>query len=114
MPEQACQIAVTQLEYGKARGVFEAATGGGLVCLPAPAAEEDLARFIREHEVRHAIVGVEGYTGPLYDVLPRGGVLARFGVGHDGIDKERATSRGILPWNPRFSSSNRNPSRQRT
>ena len=30
----------------------------------------------------------------LYSSLPRGGLIARFGVGHDGIDKEKATSKG--------------------
>ncbi|NLX20298.1 MAG: hypothetical protein GXY55_01325 [Phycisphaerae bacterium] len=99
MPENVCQIAVAQLEYGKARRVFEAGAGEGLICLSAPAQEEELARFIVEHRIQHAVVGVERYAGPLYDALPRGGVLARFGVGHDGIDKERATSRGILCTN---------------
>ncbi len=99
MPVNPCQIAITHLEYSKARRVFDAAAAEGLVCLPAPAAEESLARFIREHEAGHAIVGVDRYAGPLYDALPRGGVLARFGVGHDGIDKDRATSNGILCTN---------------
>lgn len=99
MSETVCQIAVAQLEYGKARRAFEAGAGEGLICLSAPMQEDELASFIRKHEIRHAIVGVDRYAGPLYDALPRGGVLARFGVGHDGIDKERATSRGILCTN---------------
>lgn len=44
-------------------------------------------------------MGVLPYRGGLYDVLPRGGVIARFGVGHDGIDKEKATRAGILCTN---------------
>jgi hypothetical protein len=31
-------------------------------------------------------VGVEPYRGSLYEAIPRGGVIARFGIGHDGID----------------------------
>ena len=41
---------------------------------------------------RYVIVGDRQYSGPLYDALPAGGVIARFGVGHDGIDKSRATA----------------------
>jgi phosphoglycerate dehydrogenase-like enzyme len=44
-------------------------------------------------------LGVESYVGPLYDVLPHGGVVARFGVGHDGIDKIKATQAGIFVTN---------------
>jgi len=42
---------------------------------------------------------VETYSGPLYTVLPRGGVLSRFGVGHDGIDKRRAAAAGLFVAN---------------
>src|SRR5690606_36588055 len=49
--------------------------------------------------VRHAIVGGRRYVGPLYGALPLGGVLARFGVGHDGIDKTIATRAGLLCTN---------------
>ena len=68
-------------------------------CVPAPAAEDRLASAISEHGARAVIVGVQPYRGGLYDVLPRGGVIARFGVGHDGIDKARATASGIFCTN---------------
>ncbi len=45
------------------------------------------------------IVGSVKYLGALYQALPRGGVIARFGVGHDGIDKGKATAAGILCTN---------------
>ena len=38
-------------------------------------------------------------SGALYDAMPRGGLIARFGVGHDGIDKARATAAGLLCTN---------------
>lgn len=93
------QIAVTDLEFRKAQKIFLAAANNGLHCMAAPASENDLAGFIKQNNIRYAIVGVEQYSGPLYDVLPRGSVLARFGVGHDGIDKSVATSRGIICTN---------------
>ena len=93
------KICVTQADYPKAKGVYEAAPADGLECIPAPDAEDELAEAVRTHGARHAIVGVAPYAGPLYEALPRGGVLARFGVGHDGIDKDKATAAGLFATN---------------
>ena len=87
-------IGVTELEYRKARGVFEAAAKDGFSCVPMPAAEADLAAAVKAAGARHVIIGVEKYVGPLYDALPAGAVIARFGVGHDGVDKSLAALRG--------------------
>lgn len=93
------KILVTELEFRKAEAVFRGATQEGLLCLSAPAEETALASAVRSSGARHVIVGVERYSGPLYDALPAGGVIARFGVGHDGVDKGRATARGLLCTN---------------
>lgn len=90
------KVAVTELEYKKGRGLFEAAAKDGLDCLPAPCGEAELAAFIRERSISYAIVGVERYSGALYEALPKGGLIARFGVGHDGIDKAKAKEKGVL------------------
>jgi phosphoglycerate dehydrogenase-like enzyme len=90
-------VAITEKEYRKAVQVFEGCEG--LRCVPAPAEEERLVEAIRSAGARHAIVGVTPYRGPLYGALPAGGVLARFGVGHDGIDKVKATAAGLLVTN---------------
>jgi phosphoglycerate dehydrogenase-like enzyme len=88
-------VAVTEQEFDKARHVFAAAGEMGITCIRAPGEEEPLAAAVRTHGAAHVIVGVRPYVGPLYDALPSGGVIARYGVGHDGIDKERATQRGL-------------------
>jgi phosphoglycerate dehydrogenase-like enzyme len=90
-------VAVTDGQYRKAESIF--AGEAGLQCVCVPSEEEALARAIGDTGAAHAVVGSERYTGPLYDALPRGGVLARFGVGHDGIDKAKATSAGLLCTN---------------
>ena len=90
------KIAVTELEYRKAKDVFEAAAKDGLECVPVPSEEQLLAAFVKKNSVAHVIVGVDRYSGALYEALPQGGVIARFGVGHDGVDKVRAKERGIL------------------
>ncbi len=91
------KIAVTDLEYDKAENVFLNAEG--VECFRVPSGESELARHICEKRVRYVVVGVDKYTGALYDALPEGGVIARFGVGYDGIDVERAAGRGILCCN---------------
>ena len=92
-------VIVTQADYPKAKAIYDAADEDGLQCIPAPDDEAHLADAIRQNAAAYAIVGVTRYVGVLYDALPRGGVLARFGVGHDGIDKARATAAGILCTN---------------
>jgi len=90
-------VLVTEHEYRKAEATFSAATA--VRCLPAPPDEAELARAIRDAGAAAVIVGARVYSGPLYDALPSGGVIARFGVGHDGIDKARATTAGLLCTN---------------
>jgi phosphoglycerate dehydrogenase-like enzyme len=65
----------------------------------APPDEASVVRVIEARGARHAIIGPRPYRQRLYDVLPRGGVLARFGVGYDGVDVPRATAAGILCTN---------------
>src|SRR6185503_5527493 len=91
------RVLITETEYRKAEGSFLSAPG--LECIGAPDEEGDLAAAIREAHAAHAIVGARVYTGALYEALPAGAVIARFGVGHDGIDKVRATEAGLLCTN---------------
>lgn len=90
-------VAVTEKEFLKARPLFEA--DPSFACFAAPLEEDRLAAAIRKHGAVAAILGVDPYRDALYAALPRGGVLARFGVGHDGIDKALATVRGLLATN---------------
>jgi phosphoglycerate dehydrogenase-like enzyme len=90
-------VVITEAEYHRAERTYLSESRVRVVV--APAAEEPLASAIRQAGARHAIVGGKPYVGPLYAALPRGGVLARFGVGHDGIDKAAATATGVLCTN---------------
>ncbi len=90
-------VIVTEREYAKAERVFAAAKD--LRCIAAPADEAELAAMIRSKNAGHAIVGITRYEDLLYQTLPAGAVLARFGVGHDGIDKGKATAAGLFCTN---------------
>lgn len=93
----AIPIVVTKPEYSKAAAVFQAAPDMAVTVADWP--EKAVAEAVREHGAFAAILGVERYGGALYEALPKGGILARFGVGHDGVDKPQATARGLLVAN---------------
>jgi phosphoglycerate dehydrogenase-like enzyme len=90
-------VLVTESEFRKAETVFTSAVD--LTCRPAPSGESELSRAIAASGARHVVAGHTRYESTLYAALPRGGVLARFGVGHEGIDKARATQAGLLCTN---------------
>ncbi len=93
----ASTVVVTEPEFRRAEQFFASTTEWRFV--PAAPGEDELSEAIRQHGARHAVIGPTVYTGRLYEALPRGGVLARYGVGHDGIDKARATGAGLLCTN---------------
>jgi phosphoglycerate dehydrogenase-like enzyme len=90
-------VLVTEPEYRRAERVFASATG--VTCVAGPSEEGALAQAIADAGARHAVVGGRAYRGPLYSAIRRGRVIARFGVGHDGIDKRKATEAGVLCTN---------------
>lgn len=91
------KIAVTELEYKKAKNIFDLVKDFQII--PAPAEEDLLATLIQREKIDHVIIGVEKYCNSLYNVLPKNSVIARFGVGHDGVDKQKASEKGILCTN---------------
>jgi len=93
------KIGITELEYNKAQDVFSAAAEEGFECLCVPKEETKLAKTVRDQGIRHVVIGVDRYIGPLYDALPSGGVIARFGIAHDGVDKNLATEKQLLCTN---------------
>ncbi len=92
-------IVVTQPEYEKGRDEFDRVKNEGIFCIPAPPSEEELAAAVRNQKAQHVICGVEQYSGELYEALPRGGVIARFGVGFDNIDLAKAKEHKLLCTN---------------
>jgi lactate dehydrogenase-like 2-hydroxyacid dehydrogenase len=92
-------ILVTELEFRKAEEVFRAAKD--VRCEPAPVAEAALADAVVSSRVRAVVVGVAPYRGPLYEALGKknGAIIARFGVGHDSVNKPLARQHGIVVTN---------------
>ena len=91
------RVVVTRPEYQRAAQTF--ADASDVECVVVPEGEAELAAAIREAQARFAIIGHRPYVGPLYEALPKGGLIARYGVGHDGVDKARATAAGLFCTN---------------
>ncbi len=92
-------ILVTEPEFLKAEEIFRQA--GDVHCEPASPDENALAELVVKRGARAVIVGVAPYRGPLYEALGKqgGALIARFGVGHDNIDKALARQHGIVVTN---------------
>lgn len=93
------KVIVSGLEYRKGENAFISAEKEGLHFISAPNMEEAVSKAVRENKAHAVILGVEHYSDSLYKALLRGSIIARFGIGHDGIDKNKATQRGILVTN---------------
>ncbi len=91
------RVLVTEREFQRAPAVFTDAQG--LTCVSVPGDEASLADAITAEAARFVIVGGVPYRDRLYTALPRGGVIARFGVGYDNIDREKATAAGLVCTN---------------
>ena len=96
-PDNATIVLVTEPEFRRSQDVFE--SSDGVQCIAVPGDESALARAIVDRGARYVIVGSVRYLSEVYGALPAGGVIARFGVGHDGIDKQKATKAGLLCTN---------------
>jgi len=95
-------VLVTEQEFVKAKDVFQQADDFDI--RSAPTEEISLAGEITKHKCRAVILGVHKYTGSLYKALTQvnsaePAIIARFGVGHDGIDKQRIKQNNILLTN---------------
>ncbi len=94
-------VLATPLQISKGQSVFRLAD---FPVREAPADEPGLAEAVRSEKSRAVIVGSEPYEGPLYEALEttggeRGAIIARFGVGHDNVDKALARRHGCVVTN---------------
>lgn len=90
-------IYITEKEYYKAEDIFK--SDEEFDCKPVAFDEEILSKTAKDNNAFGVIIGVEPYKDRLYSSLPKGGIIARFGVGHDGVDKQKATENSIIVTN---------------
>lgn len=93
-------IIVASNIFEKGRKIFETLNQkGSYRFLPIANDESSITDAIREHNAHAFIAGTEPYRDTLYQALPEGGIISRFGVGHDSIDKDLANKNGLLVTN---------------
>lgn len=95
-------ILVNEGAFAKGEGVFRGVEAFDL--RPTTAEESQLAELVLKCNCRAVILGSQPYRGPLYQALGRtgqrrGAILARFGVGHDNVDKQLAREHQIIVTN---------------
>jgi phosphoglycerate dehydrogenase-like enzyme len=88
---------VSAPEFVRSEVTFKTATT--FTCESAPPTDAELASVIRDRKARHVIVGPFPYAREIYRALPRGSVVARYGVGYDGINLAEATRAGLFCTN---------------
>lgn len=93
-------VVITEKEYKKGEHVFSEYTDSieWISCAPD---EKEVARSIRSSGARIVVLGVEKYTGDLYLALKENAgqepsLIARHGVGFDGIDLALCKKYNIL------------------
>lgn len=94
-------VLVTAPQYDKGKPYFS--TQEDVEFRPVPIEEAELADAILATGARAVIVGTPRFRDQLYEALRRTGngqaLIARYGVGHDGIDKARCRECGIKVTN---------------
>ncbi len=90
------KIFVSEISYNKAKATFEELTASTeFEFVGVPEEESALADNIKSNGVRGFIADLYPYEGALYEALGENGAISRYGVGHDSIDKQKATAAGV-------------------
>jgi len=90
-------VVIVESVYEKGKAVFDGMADLHIVV--APEEEAGLARVVSQHRAVGVVLGIMRYTHALYECLPKGGIIARFGVGYDGVDLRKAQEKGVLVTN---------------
>jgi D-3-phosphoglycerate dehydrogenase len=93
-------IVCTEAQFVKAEKTFRK-YGPGYDWIRCPEEEEVLARCVRENRARIVILGVYKYRDRLYQALEdcageEPALIARHGVGYDGVDLQRCKRSNIM------------------
>ena len=87
-------VPVTAMQYEKGKAIFQSIYD--IQFVPVSEDEAELAAFITQHQCKACVLGVDVYDGALYDALPDGGLVLRFGVGTDGIHREKMKKNRLM------------------
>ena len=94
------KVFVSSISFNKAKDVFEKLNQeNDFEFIAVNEEEKELAQNIKRQGVRAFIADIYPYKDELYTALPKGGVIARYGVGYDSIDLEKASANDLFVCN---------------
>lgn len=85
------KVLIVDRVYKRSRDQFDRAEEIEFVSVAKE--EAAIAEAIAAEKAAAVVLATDKYVGPLYDALPEKGLIARYGVGHDSIDKQQATAK---------------------
>ena len=93
-------VVITEKEYGKGEHFFSE-YADSIQWIPCQADERAVTRSIKASGARIVVLGVERYSGSLYPALAGNadagpGLIARHGVGFDGINLDLCRKHNIF------------------
>lgn len=96
------RVLIPEKVYAKGEPVFRIASE--FEFQPTNGDEASMVAAARSSKARAIVLGNDTYRGPLYEALAanadgKATLLARFGVGHDNVDKQLARQHGIIVTN---------------
>jgi phosphoglycerate dehydrogenase-like enzyme len=87
-------VCIVDEVYQRSKTEFDAADD--LQFISVQGDEAQIARAIEENQACAAVLASDKYEDRLYTSLPQGGLIARYGVGHDCVDKAKATENNLF------------------
>lgn len=85
------KVLIVDRIYERSKDIFTSAEDIEFIVVGSD--EKEISAVIADTGAEAVVLATERYTGSLYDALAEGGLIARYGVGHDGIDKSLATAK---------------------
>ncbi len=86
------KVLIVDRIYKRSKNIFDKAADIEFVQVGKE--EAQIASAIASQGAGAVVLATEKYTDSLYSAVPKDGLIARYGVGHDGIDKAKAAARG--------------------
>jgi len=93
-------VVITEKEYNKGKNLFKK-WESMIIWVPCAADENVVAEEIKRTSAKIVVLGVEQYRGLLYTALSsqdseKPSLIVRYGVGHDGVNKELCRKHNIF------------------
>jgi lactate dehydrogenase-like 2-hydroxyacid dehydrogenase len=84
------KVLIVDRVYKRSENIFSQADDMAFIVVGKQ--EAQVAAMIEQTGAKAVVLATDKYDEPMYDALGEGGLIARYGVGHDGVDKALASA----------------------